>query len=152
MEKGDDDVKNMLDREKLSALVTEAEAEYSGGDLAMANHLMRQAADMVDTALSDARHQDVLLHELSFESLEQEYAYEVNRNNSYVLLIDLMKNKTALSEAGDSYVQKLINENRELRDQAEGHVKKGDFEQGIAMLEKGTEKLSRALRVSGVAF
>lgn len=152
MEKGEDDVKNLLDREKLSALVAEAEAQYTDGDLAMANHLMRQAADMVDTALSDARHQDVLLHELSFESLEEEYAYEVNRNKSYVLLIDLMKKKTAVSEASDSYVQKLINENRELRDQAEGHAMQGDYEQGIAVLEKGTEKLSRALRVSGVSF
>ena len=39
---------------------------YENDELALANHLIRQAADMVDAALSDARHADVLLHELTF--------------------------------------------------------------------------------------
>ena len=113
---------------------------------------MRQAADLVDNALSDARHKDVLLHELTFESLEEEYAYEVNRNESYVKLIDLLQNKTEPSQASASYVQKLVEENARLREQADEHAKAGDLEQSIMVLEKGTDKLSRALRVSGASF
>jgi hypothetical protein len=151
-EKGEARVRKMLDREELDAIMSRAETAFDGGDLALANHLMRQAADMVDTALSDARHEDVLLHELNFESLEEEYAYEVSRNESYVVLIDLMQKKTARSESSASYVKTMIEANAKLRQQADEHASNGQLEQGIAILEKGTDKLSRALRVSGAQF
>jgi hypothetical protein len=151
-EKGEAKVRQMLDREELDAIMSRAETAFDGGDLALANHLMRQAADMVDTALSDARHEDVLLHELNFESLEEEYAYEVSRNESYVVLIDLMQKKTARSQSSASYVQTMIEANAKLRQQADEHASNGRLEQGIAILEKGTDKLSRALRVSGAQF
>ena len=86
VEKGEDKVRGMLDRDELDAVMFRAETAFDDGELAMANHLIRQAADMVDTALSDARHEDVLLHELNFESLEEEYAYEVSRNESLSLI------------------------------------------------------------------
>ena len=152
VEKGEDKVRGMLDRNELDAVMSRAETAFDDGELAMANHLMRQAADMVDTALSDARHEDVLLHELNFESLEEEYEYEVSRNESYVVLIDLMQKKTARSQSSTSYVKTMIEANAKLRQQADEHASNGQLEQGIALLEKGTDKLSRALRVSGAQF
>ena len=151
-EKGEDHVRGMLDRDELDEIMTKAESAYKDGDLAMANHLMRQAADIVDNALSDARHKDVLLHELTFESLEEEYAYEINRNESYVKLIDIMQKKSAPSQASAAYVQKLIEENAKLREQADVLVSEGNLEQGISVMESGTDKLSRALRMSGASF
>lgn len=151
-EKGEDHVRGMLDRDELDEIMTKAESAYEDGELAMANHLMRQAADIVDNALSDARHKDVLLHELTFESLEEEYAYEINRNESYVKLIDLMQKKSAPSQASTAYVQKLIEENAKLREQADVLVSEGNLEQGISVMESGTDKLSRALRMSGASF
>jgi len=151
-EKGEDHVWDMLDREELDAIMSEAQSSYDGDELALANHLMRQAADMVDSALSDARHADVLLDELSFESHEEEYTYELKRNESYVMLIDLMQKKTAASQASASYVKKIIEANSRLRELANQHVEKGEVQEGIKILEKGTDKLSRALRVSGASF
>ncbi len=151
-EKGEDHVRGMLDRDELDEIMTKAESAYEDGELAMANHLMRQAADIVDNALSDARHKDVLLHELTFENLEEEYAYEINRNESYVKLIDLMQKKSAPSQASTAYVQKLIEENAKLREQADVLVSEGNLEQGISVMESGTDKLSRALRMSGASF
>jgi len=113
---------------------------------------MRQAADIVDHALSDARHEEILLRELSFDNLEEEYAYEVQRNESYVMIIDLMQKKSATSQASAGYVEKMIEANAKRREEAEVLVKNGDYEQGITLLEKSTDKLSRALRVSGVSF
>lgn len=151
-EKGEEQIRSMLDREKLDNIMYSAESMYEEDELVLANHLIGQAADMVDNALSDARHEDVLLHELTFESLEEEYAYEVNRNESYVKLIGLMQKKTTPSQASASYVQKLVEENVLIREQADVLAGKGDLEQGISVLEKGTDKLSRALRVSGASF
>ena len=151
-EEGKDHIHSMLDRDELDTLISSAQSNFDDGDLVMANHLMRQAADMVDSALSDARHEDVLLHELSFESLQEEYQYEIDRNDSYVKLIDLMQEKTAPSQASASYVARLIEQNAELRKEADALAKKGDYEKSIEVLEKGTDKLSRALRVSGAQF
>lgn len=151
-EKGKDHISGMLDRDELEKVISRADDAYEDGDLALANHLMRQAADMVDIALSDARHEDVLLHELTFESLEEEYAYEIDRNESYIQLIDLMQIKTAPSQASAAYVQKMIEENTILREQAEVLASEGNLQQGILVLENGTDKLSRALRVSGASF
>ena len=151
-EKGREHIESMLDKDKLDDIMASADSKFKEGDLVMANHLMRKAADIVDSALSDARHEDVLLRELSFENLEQEYAYEVQRNESYVMLIDLMQKKTAPSQASASYVRKMVAANEKLREEADQLVKQGDLEQGITMLEKGTDKLSRALRVSGASF
>ena len=151
-EKGENQVKDSLDRDQLDKITSKAEMAYENDELVLANHLIRQAADMVDAALSDARHADVLLHELTFESLEEEYAYEIDRNESYIQLIDLMQKKTAPSQASADYVQKMIDENTKLRQQADVLVSQGNIEQGILVLENGTDKLSRALRLSGASF
>ena len=151
-EKGDMQIDKMLDREKLDSLIASAESRYEDDDLAMANHLMGQAADMVDHALSDARHEDVLLRELSFESLEEEYAYEVQRNESYVMIIDMLQKKTPKSQTSMAFVQKMVDDNARLRKEADGLAERGDYAEGIKLLEKSTDKLSRALRVSGAPF
>ena len=151
-EKGEDHIRTMLDREKLDGLIAEAETSYADGELVLANHLMGQAADMVDHALSDARHEDVLLRELSFASLAEEYEYEVQRNESYVMIIDMMQKKTPKSQASIAYVQKMIDANAKQREEADSLAEEGDYEQGIAVLEASTDKLSRALRVSGASF
>jgi len=151
-EKDEQNVREMLDRKELNAVMSEANSAFEDGELVLANHLLRQAADMVDNALSDARHEDVLLHELSFENLEEEYAYEVSRNESYVMLIDIMQKKSTTSQASASYVQNMIDANEKLRQQADELFSNGKLEQGITILEKGTDKLSRALRISGAQF
>ena len=151
-EKGEENVREMLDRKELNAVMSEANSAFEDDELVLANHLLRQAADMIDNALIDARHEDVLLHELSFENLEEEYAYEVSRNESYVMLIDIMQKKSTTSQASASYVQNMIDANEKLRQQADEFVSNGKLEQGITILEKGTDKLSRALRVSGAQF
>jgi hypothetical protein len=151
-EKGENHVEGMLDRTELDSILSKAQSAYEDDELALANHMMSQAADMVDVALSDARHEDVLLHELTFENLEEEYAYEIDRNESYIQLIDLMQNKTSPTQASADYVQKIIDENAKIRKHADILVSEGNLEQGITVLENGTDKLSRALRLSGVSF
>ena len=151
-EKDEEHIKSVLDRAKFDAVLSSAENMYTNGDLISANELMKQASDMVDNALSDARRNEVLLHELKFESLEEEYNYEVSRNDSYIKLIDLIQKKSETSQAEIAFVQNLIDENAQLREQAEELANEGDIEKGIAVLEKGTDKLTRALRISGASF
>lgn len=151
-EKNDRLIDAMLDREKLNKIIGDAETLYREGKLALANQRMKEAADIVEIALSDARHKDVLLHELSFDSLEEEYDYERKRNESYVLLVRLLQEKKTASDASRQYVNKIVAANKGVVAEAELHAADGDSETAIRILEKGTDKLSRALRLSGASF
>lgn len=151
-EKNDKIVDALLDRKKLNDTVEHADRLYREGQLALANHVLKGAADMVEGALSDARHKDVLLHELSFDSLEDEYLYEKKRNESYVMLIKLLQDRQTVSDASRQFVSKIVSTNKEVMQQAEKHAAKGDKAKAITVLEKGTDKLSRALRMSGASF
>jgi len=151
-EKNDKHINAMLDHEKLQKTVDDADALYHEGQLALANHMMKQAADMVETAISNARHRDVLIHELSFDSLEDEYNYEKKRNGSYVMLIRLLQEKKTVSDASRQYVNKIVAANKGIVAEAELHAADGDNKTAIRVLEKGTDKLSRALRMAGAPF
>jgi len=151
-EKNDKHIDAMLDHEKLQKTVDDADALYREGQLALANQTMKQAADMVENAISNARHKDVLIHELSFDSLEDEYDYEKKRNESYVLLISLLQEKQTVSDASRQYVNKIVAANKGVVAEAELHAADGDNETAIRILEKGTDKLSRALRMAGAPF
>ncbi len=151
-EKNDKHIDAMLDHEKLQKTVDDADALYREGQLALANHMMKQAADIVENAISKARHKDVLVHELSFDSFEDEYVYEKKRNESYVMLISLLQEKQTVSDASRQYVNKIVAANKGVVEQAETYAAKGDAEKAISVLEKGTDKLASALRMSGAPF
>lgn len=145
-------INEMLDRNKLNGIVHRADALYQEGQLALANHELKQAADMVDEALRDARHEDVLLHELDFDSIEDEYNYEIKRNESYLMLINLLQEKHSTSEASRQFVNKIVSSNKQVLEKAEKYAATGNMIGAIRVLEQGTDKLSRALRMTGVPF
>lgn len=151
-EKNNPFIDAMLDREKMKKTMDDADALFREGKLALANHRMKQAADMVEGAISHARHKDVLIHELVFDSPKDEYIYEKKRNESYVMLIKLLQEKQNGSDASRQYVNKIVAANGGIVTEAELHAADGDNETAIRVLEKGTEKLSRALRLSGAPF
>jgi hypothetical protein len=151
-EKNNEVVDALLDRNKLNSFIERADALYQEGQLALANHELKKAADMVDVALRDARHKDVLLHELSFDSIDDEYIYEKKRNESYIMLISLLQDKQTVSDASRQFISKIMAANQQVVEQAEDYALSGDKVNAIRVLEKGTDKLSRALRMSGTSF
>jgi len=151
-EKNDKHIDAMLDHEKLQKTLDDADALYREGQLALANHTMKQAADIVENAISNARHKDVLIHELNFDSPEDEYEYEKKRNESYVMLVRLLQEKQTVSDASRQYVNKIVAANKGVVAEAELHAADGDTEAATRILEKGTDKLSRALRMAGAPF
>jgi hypothetical protein len=151
-EKPGQSVSDYLNLAEVSGLLKEAEGLAHEGDYVAANRRLVKAADAVELALSLARDKQTLVHELKFESPEEEYAYEIERNKGYQQLIDLLKHKRAGSDTKLVYVQKMIVENDQLCEDAEALVRQGDVQAAIRELEKGTNKLEMALRASGVAF
>jgi len=151
-EKPGQSVSGFLDLAEVSGLIQEAEALAHKADYVAANQRLVKAADAVELALSQARDKETLVHELKFDSPEDEYAYEIQRNKGYQQLIDLLKHKRADSDTKLLYVQKMVVENERLCEDAEALFKQGDTQAALTQLEKGTDKLEMALRASGMAF
>ena len=88
-----------------------AEALAQKGDYLAANKHLFQAANLVEAALTRARDKETLVHQLKFETPEDEYAYELQRNNSNQLLIVVVKRKKPPQGTNIKYIEKLVAEN-----------------------------------------
>ncbi len=151
-EKQGEPVAALLDQEAVSRETAEAAALADEGDYAAANERLKRVAAAIEVALSEARREETLLHELKFDSPEQEYTYEKQRNQAYKLLIELLQAKQSMSETALAHMKSMVLQNEQLRSEADALARSGDTKAAIAKLEKGTESLARALRASGLVF
>jgi hypothetical protein len=142
----------LLDMENIEKNMNQAEKLAEENNYTEANKLLAEAADSVELALARARHKETLLHELKFNSLEEEFAYEKQRNHSYMLLADLIKKKKKVDKKRLQEFQSRLEENEKMRKKADEMVRNGDIEGAIKVLETGTQNLARTLRASGVVF
>ena len=142
----------LLDMENIKKTMNQADKLAKEYNYTEANKLLAVAADSVEFALAKARHKETLLHELKFNSLEEEFAYEKQRNHSYMLLADLIKKKKKVEEKRLQEFQSSLDENEKMRRKADDMVRNGNIEGAISMLENGTQNLARTLRASGVVF
>lgn len=140
----------LLDRAQWNAALAEARGLADSGDFARANeHLDRCAAD-IETALSEARANETLVHELVFATREEAYHYELKRNDSYAMLVDLLERGG--ERASLAALKRELEHNREVRSEAEALFARGEVDAAVERLERSTEALARALRRSGVGF
>lgn len=96
--------------------------------------------------ISNLRGGDTLVRSLSFASKEEEYKYEIDRNNTHQMLI-----KVLLSEkSADNMTQGFIAKAKELRAQAEATANGKDYATGVKLLEESTAELVRAIRSAGI--
>jgi hypothetical protein len=151
-EKPDAPATGWLDQSEVSRLLEEAGALAGEGEHASANRRLEQAANAVESALSEARHRETLLHELTFTTPEEEYSYELQRNDSYALLVDMLGTKRQQTDTGLQYLQRMLGENETLRKDASELYERGQVDAAIQALEEATRQLARTLRASGLAF
>lgn len=96
--------------------------------------------------VSGLRSGDTLVRSLNFASKEEEYHYEIDRNNTHQMLIDVL----ASEKRGDAMVQGFVGKARELRVKAEAAAAAKDYETGVKLLEESTAELVRAIRGAGI--
>ena len=96
--------------------------------------------------ISSLRSGDTLVRSLNFASKEEEYGYEVDRNNTHQMLIEIL----AAEKRSDTMVQKFIAAAKALRTEADAAGLRKDFVNAIRLLEESTAELVRAIRGAGV--
>jgi hypothetical protein len=106
--------------------------------------------ESVKASLEGLRGGDTLVRELNFETPEDEYHYELDRNDTHRMLVDVLlaekMQASPMRKMADGFIAKA----GELRVQAEQEAGKKKFEEAIQLLEESTKEFIRAIRSAGV--
>lgn len=129
---------HMQDGEKLAAAGKYAEARTS----------LDRAYLAARSAIGSMRGGDTLVRTLNFATKEEEYHYELDRNDTHQMLIKVLIEDKGASP--DAMAKRFIDKAHELRGQAEKAAGKGDHVRAIKLLEDSTTELVRAIRSAGI--
>lgn len=102
-------------------------------------------------AIEHLRGGDTLVRSLHFATKEEEYRYELDRNDTHHMLVGvLVKEGQQASSGVDKMVQQFMAKAKRLREQAEQQAEKGAYEEAIHTLEQSTKEIVRAIRSAGI--
>jgi len=136
--------------EIIRGLVGKAEGEAGQGRYPQAIEILNDAYVTARGDIREMRQGQTLTRSLNFATPEEEYDYELGRNESHFLLLKfaMTENMPAGSVIG------RITENRtaaeKLRAEAEGKAAAGSYPDAIGLLNQSTELLLKSIRMSGI--
>lgn len=136
---------------RIEAQMQEATALAAAHKVDQGRAILDQAYVTAKKAIETMRDGDTLVRSLDFATKEEEYRYEIDRNDTHHMLVKvLLDEKRANNPNLDGMVQKYLEQAASLRKTAEGSAGKGDYVTGIKLLEDSTKELVRAIRGAGV--
>lgn len=131
--------------------VNKASAMMEEGDPAASLEVLRGAYAAVQTAISKLRGGETLVRSLHFNTPADEYAYEVDRNNSLNMLVKvLLMERMEDSESLTGQVNSQVRIARSLRLEGEALAASGYYEDAITTVEASTLELVKAIRRAGI--
>ena len=121
------------------------------GRIADARTLIDRAYLTARVSIESMRGGDTLVRTLSFTSPREEYDYEIDRNETHRMLINvLLSDRQDAAGVMPPAMQAFVDKAATLRGQAEAQAQRGDHAGAIKMLEDSTRELVRAIRAGGV--
>jgi len=136
--------------EEIAAERLAADALLQEGKTAAAKTHIDRAYVATKLSVERARKGETLLRELSFETPEDEYKYEVDRNDTHRMLLKVLLDDKMQSERIRDRVVVHVTKSEKLREQAEVNAGNKEYEKAIDMMEESTSELVRAIRSAGV--
>lgn len=133
--------------QQAEALIADGEKLVAAGKLTEGRAKVDQAYWIVKAAIGTARNGDTLVRSLNFATPEEEYHYEIDRNDTHRMLVQML-----LKDRGgnDAMVNQSVSASGRLRTQAEAEAGRKDHKTAIKTLEESTRELVKAIRAAGV--
>jgi uncharacterized protein (DUF885 family) len=97
--------------------------------------------------LTSLRSGDTLVRSLNFANKEEEFHYEVDRNNTHQMLIKVLVDE---KKASGEMIQSFLSKAAELRVLADAAATRKQFDAAVKLLEDSTAELVRAIRNAGI--
>jgi len=135
---------------RIEAQVQEAKRLADAGDLDAARAILDQAYLTAKSAIGGMREGDTLVRTLTFASKEEEYRYELDRNDTHQMLIKVLLDEKREAGNVDKMVRAFQDKAVQLRREAEARAARKDFDGAVRLLEQSTAELVRAIRGAGV--
>jgi len=145
------------EKQTASPLSAKIHAQAEAADRLAAEGKIKEARLQLDIAYESVKKEveklrsgDTLVRSLEFNSNEEEYAYELDRNETHFMLVKLLLEDRETDASTQSAVDAYLKEAHQLRKQADEASASGDFVEGIRLLEASTAQIVRAIRRAGV--
>ena len=129
--------------------IQSAQNEFSKGQIGKAMEQVNAAYLSVKLSVMRLRDGDILVRELNFKTRQDEYKYELERNRTHKILVEVVL-KEKLSPQMSMLMKIPMAKAEELRAQAVQQADSGDYEKAIDTLEQSTQQIIRAIRMAGV--
>lgn len=136
-------------RRQVAARVADAKRGRTQGDIDGARVRLDEAYVAIKVAIEHRRGGDTLVRSLHFKNKEEEYRYELDRNDTHRMLITVLVGDRSRAAAA-SVMQKFLDAGAALRAQAERDAAGGRFDAAVENLEAATRELQKALRGAGI--
>lgn len=132
---------------QIETLIGQAEQRAAAGRIDEARPLVDRAYLSARVAIEGMRRGDTLVRSLQFGSPREEYDYEIDRNDTHRMLIQVL-----LSDRKDAAaaMQGPLERAAAMRREAEAAAGRGEHTLAIQHLEASTRELVRAIRAGGV--
>lgn len=135
---------------QLDVLVLQADRFLNNGEIVQARTEIDKAYHLLKVSIEAVRSGQTLVRSLTFESPEEEYLYEIDRNDTHSMLVGLLTDEKQQSVSVKTNIVKYVDQANDLREQAETYAQENAFEQAIELLEQSTKQLVRAIRSAGI--
>jgi hypothetical protein len=136
--------------DQLAGMVGQADGLLQQGKNAEARVEIDKAYHLLKVSIDSIRSGQTLVRSLQFETKQDEYLYEIDRNDTHSMLISLLVDEKKKSDSMKQKITDFVAEARVLRQQAEAFANKDEHEQAIELLEHSTKQLVRAIRSAGI--
>lgn len=131
--------------------VTDAQVLQRNGKLEEGRKVLDSAYVSAKVTIEQLRGGDTLVRTLKFDSKEEEYHYEIDRNDTHKMLLKVLaEEKLAKNPSLKNRIDQFVSKAQALRKQAEKQASNGDFAKAVTTLEASTKELVRAIRSAGV--
>lgn len=131
--------------------LAQAEQLAAAGKLAAARTAIDRAYLAARVSIETLRRGDTLVRSLHFATPREEYDYELDRNETHRMLIDVvLADRRDASGAMPAGMQAFVDRAVSLRGNAETQARGGDHAGAVRTLEASTRELVRAIRAGGL--
>lgn len=147
--KGQKDLHRQLEP-RVQERLQEARDLAAAEDYGQARSVLDEAYLSVKASLERLRGGDTLVRSLNFATKEEEYRYELDRNDTLRMLVDVLLKERLKQQSVSQMVDTHMAKAAELRTEAEAQAESGDYQNAIDKLDASTRQIIRAIRSAGV--
>lgn len=136
--------------QQITKITSSAEKLMNDGQTVPARTELDKAYQLLKVSIESLRGGQTLVRSLDFATPEEEYHYEIDRNDTHNMLVKILLKDMKVSTYTDKKVSEFTGKAKSIRTDAEKSALNNQFEDAIKLLEESTKQLVRAIRSAGI--